>query len=183
MITVGTTESNLETLVFQALKGYEDVALVQFLYDENSIVHSAAARELQLRGSKVAFDAAIDLIREDASRLRDIGCFLLGQIGRDRPFRNESLPILIDRLRRDSSDDVRSQSAAALGHLEADAAAEELIVAATDQSVLVRAAVASAIGRLTPTAKLHTTLEMLSRDVDEGVREWAEVSTELYETR
>jgi HEAT repeat protein len=172
--------SNIETLVFQALRLCEDFALVQFLYDENPIVYSAAARALQIRGSKVAFDAAIELTEKPDAERRNIGCFMLGQIGKDRPFKAQSIPLLIHHLVTDESIEVRAQCAAALGHLKADEAAPTLIVAAREQSADVRASVAAAIGHLTPSRELRESLRVLLGDDDGDVREWAEISEEIY---
>lgn len=180
MISSATMESNVETLVFQALQLYEDFALVQFLYDENPIVHSAAARELQIRGTKIAFDAAVELIEKPDAKLRDIGCFMLGQIGKDRPFKTRSVPLLIERLASDESIAVRAQCAAALGHLKADEAASNLIQAARSESVDIRASVAAAIGHLKPSHEMQELLSTLLADGDNEVREWAEVSKEIY---
>ncbi len=180
MIYESNTANNLDGLVFQALQLYEDFALVQFLYDENPIVHSAAARELQIRGSKIAFDAAIELIEKPDAKLRDIGCFMLGQIGKDRPFKAQSIPLLVKHLAADESADVRAQCAAALGHLKADEAAPQLIVAAREESTDVRASVAAAIGQLIPSVELRELLRVLLTDEDNEVREWAELSEEIY---
>ncbi len=180
MIAEGTMESNVEVLVFQALKAYEDFALVQFLYDENPIVHGAAARELQIRGSKIAFDAAVALVNRPEARLRDIGYFMLGQIGAGRPFKSQSVPLLVQGLSADESTEVRAQCAAALGHLGADEAANAFVLAAREESADVRASVAAAIGGLTPTPALRELLRTLLADRDDDVREWAEVSEETY---
>ena len=180
MIYESNTANNLDCLVFQALQLYEEFALVQFLYDENPIVHSAAARELQIRGSKIAFDAAIELIEKPDVKLRDIGCFMLGQIGKDRPFKTQSIPLLVKYLAADESTDVRAQCAAALGHVSADEAAPQLIAAALDESADVRASIAAAIGQLTPSAELRELLRVLLTDQDNEVREWAELSEEIY---
>jgi HEAT repeat protein len=180
MIAFASENTNLETLVFQALKLYADFALVQFLYDENPIVHSAAARELQMRASNVAFDAANELISSSNSRLRDIGYFILGQIGKDRPFKAQSVPLLIKGLASDESTEVRAQCATALGHLKADEAVHALVLAAKEKSPDIRASVAAAIGNLTPCPELCELLRVLLIDEDDDVREWAEVSEEIY---
>lgn len=180
MIYASNMEHNIDLLVFQALKLYEDFALLQFLYDENPVVHSAAARELQIRGSKIAFDAAVALISRPEARLRDIGYFMLGQIGADRPFKRQSIPLLTTGLASDESTEVRAQCAAALGHLSADDAAHALVVAAKEESADIRASVAAAIGHLTPSKELRELLHTLLADSDDDVREWAEVSQEIY---
>ena len=159
---------------------YEDFALVQFLYDENPIVHSAAARELKIRGTKIAFDAAIELIEKPDPKLRDFGCFMLGQIGKDRPFKVQSVPLLVEGLASDESIAVRAQRAAALGHLKADEAASNLIQAARSESADILASVAAAIGHVTPSHEMRELRSTLLADDDNEVREWAEVSKEIY---
>lgn len=180
MIDDGVND-NLSMLVFQAMQLYEDAALVQFLYDENPVVYSAAARALQIHGTKVAFDAALELIRNAEPRLHCIGYFMLGQIGRTRPFKSESVPILLAGLDSNESFDIQCQCVAALGHLSANEASSALIRLSTHESAAMRTSVAAAIAHLVPTPPLRDVIARLRNDKDVDVQEWAEVCQETWD--
>lgn len=181
MINFGDEDSNLNTLIFQALRLYEDAALVQFLRDEHEVVRGLCARELQVRGSHVAFDAALALCREQDESLRELGYFMLGQIGQDRLFKEDSVPVLRAAYADETSTDLKAQCVAALGHLRADECADLMLDAARSDSADVRASAAAAIGFLRPSRELHDCLQLLVRDEDGDVRDWAELSIELYQ--
>lgn len=179
-IDFGDEDSNLNLLIFQALRLYSDGALVQFLRDQHETVRGLAARELQVRGSQIAFDAATALIAEATEDLRDLGYFMLGQIGRDRPFKAHSIPVLRVAFENECSSELKSQCIAALGHLRADDCADLMLTAAQSESADVRQSAAAAIGGLAPTAELSDSIDALLLDADQDVREWAEVSRELH---
>jgi HEAT repeat protein len=107
-------------LVWQALRLYPTISLIHFLHDPNGIVSTTAARELQTRPeAKMVFDYAVQLLRSAKENEREIGVFLLGQIGTpDRPLKAESIPLL-EAMCTDVDPDVRSTALASLGHLGA----------------------------------------------------------------
>ena len=127
-----------------------------------------------------ALTMRIELVVLSHAKLRDVGCFMLGQVGKDRPFEVQSVPLLVEGLASDESIAVQAQCAAALGHLKADEAVSNLIQAARSESADICASVAAAIGHLTPSHEMRELLSTLLADDDNEVREWAEVSKEIY---
>lgn len=120
-IDISTDRSGtaLRMLVFQALKAYPTKALLPFLRDSDSIVRTAAARQLQVRGGSAVFEHARQLATSKKKDDREIAAFILGQLGTpERPFKGESLPLL-QKLCADRSAEVRETAVASLGHLKA----------------------------------------------------------------
>lgn len=111
---------SLRMLVWQALRLYPTASLFQFLHDPNSIVSTTAARELQTRPeTDDVFKYAVPLLRSASKDEREIGTFLLGQIGTPhRPLKAQSVPLL-EKMCADTEPDVRSAALASLGHLGA----------------------------------------------------------------
>ncbi len=78
----------------------------------------AAAMQLQLRGGDVNFHKALEFCRSSDPSIRDKGAFILGQLGTpERPYSEQSAPVLINLLENDPNEDVRASAACALGHL------------------------------------------------------------------
>jgi HEAT repeat protein len=160
-------------LIQQALGLYAPQVLVQFLRDKDSIVRTAAARELQQRGAQIAFDEAKSLISSKRAIDREIGAFLLGQIGIPmRLYKEESSPLLIGLL-SDKSAIVRAAAASSLGHLLASDAVLDLINAGYDSVPKVRSAVAFALSKFPSNEHAERCLLRLSEDEDSDVRLWA----------
>lgn len=177
MIDAGISSlSSLRLLVFQALKGYETKVLFQFLGDRSSIVRTAAARELQMRGGNDVFQKGVELLGSKSAVKREIGAFLLGQLGTpNMPFRDETIPLLESRLREDPFPAVREAAAAALGHLHAVQSVDALISAADDETAQVRAAIAFSLSRFQDSPEALSCLKQLQHDQDPMVREWAAI--------
>lgn len=176
MITSGIDKDgeSLRLLVAQALRAYPTYSLHPFLEDKNVLVRSAAAREIQLRGESISFDAAIGLIGDKRAYLREIAVFILGQLGTPKyPFRESSIPIISDRLALDKSAAVRAAAAAALGHLNAHESLDALAVAAADSSAQVRACTAFALNKMRRRRKARELLLILKGDENDDVRFWA----------
>lgn len=115
---------SLRMLVFQALERYPTQSLLPFLHDRSAVVRTAAARHLQTRPGRDALEYGMKLLASTARYDREIGAFLLGQIGTpERPYREESVPLLVS-LCRDKAPEVRVAALAALGHLKASEAAK-----------------------------------------------------------
>lgn len=136
----------------------------------------AAARELQIRGSKIIFDCMNDLIKDVIPAKRAIAAFILGQLGTpDFPYRNDSIPLLSELLESDEDAEVRANSASGLGHLCSDSSFGVLCNASQDISSEVRKSVAFALGCISNAASIKPLLELLNDD-DSDVRSWAALS-------
>jgi HEAT repeat protein len=175
MIDIGVTgHSTLRLLVYQALKQYSTVALLPMLQDKSSIVRSAVARELQVRGEIDVFAHAKDLLQSEKGTDREIAAFLLGQLGTpDFPFRQQTVPLLEERLRLDADPSVREAAAAGLGHLAYVGSIPVLIEAADDASDCVRVSIAASLGRFRTDMRAIRALKKLANDADRAVRDWA----------
>jgi len=174
-IDVGVTgASTLRLLVYQALKHYAEEALLPMLEDGSSIVRTAVARELQLRGGERTFTRAVALLTSPKVSNREITVFLLGQLGTPHfPFKQQTIPLIESRLIEDQSEEVREAAAAALGH-QADAlSVPALLRAATDPSGCVRSAVAASLGQFRSDPLVASALRQLAEDTDDAVRDWA----------
>jgi HEAT repeat protein len=179
-----SSDSTLRLILWKALQKYSTARLCALLSDNDTIVRTAAAKQLHLRGNKVVYRKALELCANENGELREIGAFLLGQLGTPkRPFRKQSISILVNLLVNDPFHEVRAAAAGALGHLQATEASNELLCIAGDSSPEVRACVAFALGTLKHSREIETTLRNLSQDENNEVREWAELSLEILEDK
>jgi HEAT repeat protein len=174
-IDIGVTgSSNLRLLVYQALKHYSEDALLPMLEDSSSIVRTAVARELQLRGGERTLARAVALLTSPKVSNREIAVFLLGQLGTPHfHFKQQTIPLIEGRLMEDQSEEVREAAAAALGHQATEASVPVLLRAATDSSGAVRSAVAASLGQFRSDPQVSGALRQLAEDTDEAVRDWA----------
>lgn len=176
MIDKGVDEpgSSLRVLVSQALRSYPTRVLNTFLDDKNTVVRTAAARELQSRGEVESFEFAVSLLSDRRAYMREIGVFILGQLGTpDYPYKDASIDLIAERLSLDKSQMVRASAAAALGHLKASSKLDILIYAASDESANVRACAAFALTRMKRRPKAREALCALRNDENPEVRCWA----------
>lgn|GEM_PF-892136 len=172
----------LELLVFEALRSYPSDALLHMLDDESTIVRTAVARELQVRGERTAFDYVLLLCDDSRDFVREVAAFTLGQFGTPTyPFRSECIPRLAEMAAHDASFDVRATAVASLGHLHAEESMQVLLESANDSEADVRAMAAVSLGRLGPLPEVVKTLDMLLSDPHREVREWAQLGVELTE--
>lgn len=174
------SSSTLRLLVFQALKEYPTQALFPLLTDPDDIVRTGVARELQIRGSEDVFAHASELLKGDRFETREIAAFVLGQLGTPNfPYRDQSIPLLRPLL-HDKYYEVRGAAAAALGHLKANEALNDLLELASDSEAYVRENVAFALAFTGADQRSIATLRKLSNDDNSDVRGWAEFALEEH---
>jgi len=133
--------------------------------------------KLHGRTDRFAFEAACRLAVADDSSERVLGLDILGQIGysADRPFLEETLPILITA----SSDDraeVVAASIAALGHIGDHRGLPSALRHAGHVCDDIRYSVAVALPAVAgdpPAAQAVEALILLSADADPQIRDWA----------
>lgn len=127
---------------------------------------------LHFRPEEAVFQAAHAWCRSTDAALRSLGADVLAQLGVwDRPFREQSLPILWPML-EDSSVNVLCSTLHALHYLHIAGAEPRLLPLLGHESADVRYAVACAL--LTIESDLAVTmLIQLSEDSDTKVRDWA----------
>jgi HEAT repeat protein len=166
--------------------------LVEQLMDDDEHKRYEMARHIA-RGGQAVIPRAIELAEDARPRMREMACYILGQVGYPDPdcpgWLNrypDGIPTLIRHLESDADEDVRATAASALGFQrdEAASAVPALCRAARDPSDEIRYAVAHALGRfgewVWETAEdrhyqvaVREALLRLMDDVDEDVRDWA----------
>ena len=179
--------STIRLLVFQALKSWKTNALFSLLSDEDYIVRSAAARELQTRGEEETFLKLKTLVGDQIAYVREITAFTLGQLGTpEYPFKEQSI-LLLEEFLSDDDSEVRAAAVAAFGHLCSDGMPKEvekqLVVMVDDQSEEVRECLAFALSSSSGSETVVATLTRLQNDTSEGVRAWADTGFELLEDK
>lgn len=187
MTDIGADEPghSLRMLISQALKTYASSSLHNFLQDKNDIVRTAAARELQIRGERETLTVAGELLARDTTALREIGAFILGQLGTPRrPFQKECTALLKEALRKEANVKVRSAIITSLGQQGEISSLPASLKFFTDESPAVRAAVAFAIGVTGPgDSRVHRQakkiLDCLSKDRSRVVREYVKLAYEM----
>lgn len=145
--------------------------------DRESDERWAIVRELHRRTDRGTVDAACVLARSPNLQQRILGLDVLAQVGyaADRPFLDESLPVVIDAC-EDDRWEVLDSAIAALGHLADVRGLPAVLQHAHHPSEEVRFAVAMA---LPPVAggsaadQVVSALISLSGDPDGEVRDWA----------
>jgi len=175
MIDIGTDKKghSLRTLLWQALSKYETEALFQFVLDKDIPVRTAAARELQMRRTRKVFKFAAELTTRKSQVAREMGAFILGQIGAPKyPFRKEAVPLL-EELSGDDNASVRAAAVAGLGHLKSTRSLEIIASAVSDKSADVRLSVVFALSAINPSEQVSSLLKQLALDTDRDVRRWA----------
>lgn len=142
----------------------------------------AAAKILHLFGDADTAHHALALTGSAVAEHREVGAFLLGQLGTaSLPVRRASVRVLSQLLTADDVADVRAEAAAALGHLKSRESVEVLCLASADSDPDVRANSAFALGRIGGN-RAKRVLHVLSRDEDHEVREWAALGLKSVST-
>jgi len=170
-----------ETERWAELKSEPTTVLLDLLCDDDELTRFVAAKELHMRGERVAFDRAVELRGSAEGHVREIAAFLLGQLGTPKfPFKEETVPLLEPMLTTDPWPRVREAAAIGLGHLKATTALQSLLGKAGDPDPGVRGGVAVALGSL-GSPEAFPALKALYQDEDEEVRGWAELGLELLD--
>lgn len=181
------TNSTIRLLVFQGLQKWDTKSIFELLYDEDYIVRSAAARELQIRGEEWTFKKLQNLVANPIPYVREISAFTLGQLGNPKyPFKKQSIPLL-KKMLFDDDPEVRAAAVAAFGHLGtydiSGFIEDQLIAMTSDESEEMRESLAYTLGSSSGSEKVIEALTFLLNDNSEGVRSWAATSIELLEDK
>lgn len=185
-----STNSSLRYILWKALHEYSTDELLKLLEDNDVIVRTSAAKQLHLRSEENIFHSVSHLCSNTQDDYkREIGAFVLGQLGTPIfPYKNKSVGILM-RLLDDSSSDVRSAAVSAIGHLGAEEyfndqnILEKIIKLSNDNNDDVRVCCAYSLASFIKSERVVNTLKRLLKDPSNDVREWAKLSIELISTR
>ena len=180
---IDASESTLRLLVSQALRNWSTKAVLKLIFEDDCIVRTLAARELQIRGDQEIYDHVIKFVHDDRAYVREICAFTLGQLGTpDMPYRDVSHSSLLNLL-KDGNSEVRAAAASALGHLFFSSMPEgienALIISSQDEDKTVRACVAYALGNSSGRKAVKQALKQLLNDTEESVRSYAELGFEM----
>lgn len=177
------SSSTLRLLASQALKSWTVAGLLNLLLEDDVIVRTSAARELQLRGGEEAFNRLTQHLCDVRDEVREIAAFTLGQLGTPEfPFRTRSLLLLLP-LANDQAACVRACAAAAIGHLCYDSmssdAEDVLLRLAKDLDKDVRACAAYALSNGRDSPRIREALATLASDPEEEVRKYADLGSDI----
>ena len=182
------TFDSLRLAVARALARYFDDEIRECAKDPSPIIRTAAAREMHIRGGRENFDFAVLLCGHDRFEMREVGAFILGQLGTPGcPFANESFGIL-EALLGDKYFEVQGAavrslgSLASLGHYPPDYINPTIFELSDSQYAYVRAAVAYRLGMIR-SDDADKFLEVLVLDGDKNVLDTAEFSMQLRAER
>jgi HEAT repeat protein len=160
------------------------------LMDEDEEARYDVARQIARLGKPV-ISRTIELAEDPCPRMREMACYILGQVGYSSPEEPDwlirypdGIPTLLRHLESDSDREVRATAAYALGFHAVPSTLPLLCRAATGPPESVRLAAAHALGSFyeetwaTEEGRRHreevtTTLLRLMDDEDEEVRDWA----------
>jgi hypothetical protein len=174
------------------IAGGELEQMVELLLDDDEDKRYEVARDIA-KGGRAMIPRAIELAEDARPRMREMACYILGQVGYPDPecpgllIRHpDGIPTLIRYLESDPDEHVRANAAFALGFHrdEAVSAAPALCRAADDPSDEIRYAAAHALGSFGEWAwetvedrqhekAVREALLRLMDDEDEDVRDWA----------
>lgn len=183
------TDSTLRFILWKALREYPTNELLELLEDEDMIVRTSAAKQLQLRPEEDVYHATVQLVEAQKEYKREISAFVLGQLGTPKfPYKDKSIPILT-RLFDDSSADVRATAVSSIGHLGSekihhdDMLLDKVIKLSIDQNEDVRLCCAYALALFIKSQKVIDALKKLLSDSSNDVKEWAELSMDIITSR
>lgn len=134
---------------------------------------------LQRRTDTLAFTAAAEAARSADLALRLAAVDVLGQLGYadGRPYREQTLPILVETADQAAEPRLLQAAVTAIAHLGDGRALTPVLRHVAHRDAQVRRAVAFALSSVLdpaePAPAAVEALIALSRDPDEGVRDWA----------
>ena len=141
---------SIEVTALIARGGLE--GLIERLLDDDEHKRYDVAGDIA-KGGQAVIPRAIELAEDARPRMREMACYILGQVGYPDPDSRgflihypEGVPALIRCLEDDPEPDVRAAAAAALGHQQVPATLPVLCRAASDPDSEVRFDVACALG-------------------------------------
>lgn len=176
------SHDKMHLILFRALGGYSERDLLDLLVEESVVLRTTAARRLHLIGGKETFGNATQLLKAERFENREIGAFVLGQLGTpEYPYATESLGPLSSQL-NDAYYEVRATTLTAIAFLSGKTTIPNWLFRAvaktvTDMAPEVREAAAFTLGLL-DFAEAKPLLEGMCLDSDPAVAEEAAAALE-----
>lgn len=186
---MANSESDLYILAWQRVKQLTNSELLCFVRSKDALVRDLVIQEFHIRPSREVFEIAATLIRDKKARAREAGYLILGQLGSpDRPFRDNSVPLIMQGLKSEKSVSVQCAIAYAIGHLVPPEAQHEMIIDGLSHYVdsnrkSLQIAVSFAVAGLSMSGQLNRLLEKLLSGENQDVREWVDISLEAIQSR
>lgn len=145
--------------------------------EPDSDAYWEAVTDLQRRGDRATFEAAVHAVTSSDVRCRVAGIDVLGQLGvKDgHPFLDETLPLVVAAT-GDPDVMVATAAVTALGHLGDERALAAVLARRSHADADVRRAVAEALAMVAgdpPAEEAVAALVELTVDADPDVRDWA----------
>lgn len=178
------SHDELRLVIAKALRTYTNGDLISYLSSTNVILRTSAARELHSRGTRDVFDAALRLITDVRYENREIGAFVLGQLGTPTcPFASDSfrpLCLLLD----DPYFEVREAAIGSIGFLASlgreppKAIVDKILLLSEDTEDAVRKSAALTLA-LIPTEASRKRLTDMKFDCSAEVRDAAAFALEM----
>jgi len=158
------------------------------LTNEDYRVRSFAAQTIQVSyATERSFKISVKMLSSSQAYQREIGAYILGQLGTPKmPFVKESLPLLY-KLFEDNDEEVVVVSISSVAHLWSytdssdNESINKIIEFTKHKNPEIRISAVMALASSKYTKKVRETIYKLLNDEDEEVREWAEVAQEIIE--
>lgn len=184
-----SSESDLYILAWQRVKQLTNIELRCFACSKDALVRGLVIQEFHVRPSREVFEISSALIHDKRARAREAGYLILGQLGSpDRPFRDASMPLIMQGLELERLVSVQCAIAFAIGHLVPPKALhgkiiDGLLLYLDGNRKSLQVAVAFAVAGLSISDQLNRLLEKLLSDGNKDVKEWVEISLEATQPR
>jgi HEAT repeat protein len=127
---------------------------------------------LHARGDQEALDAALHLCDSERPLERRLGAKILGELGGNRPFREEGCDRLLDLLANETDGSVLLEAVYAFGHLNARWADKMVATFASHPDPSIRRATAFALNGTIDPDGIHALL-VLMQEPEAETRDWA----------
>ena len=183
-------EGSFDNLAWKGMELSTLDELYDYLLDEDYRVRTLSAQAIQMKyATKEVLKKISLMINSKNSNDREIGAYILGQLGTPKmPFVKESLPLLY-KLFDDTNEEVVGTAISSIGHLwsytnTSDSEnIDKVIKFIKHKNPYIRISAVMALASAKSSKKVKNAIKKLLDDEDKEVREWAEVALEIIEDK
>ena len=184
-------EDDLFLLAWQRVQELSDAHLLCFVCSKNAQVRTMVIQQFHGRPSHETFKIAKKLIHDKKAVARESGYLILGQLGYpNRPYRPESMPLIMAGLRTEKLVSVRGAIAVTIGHIKPPVEFHEEIIGVFSRyvdsnKVSLQREVAFGMCGLSRSENLERLIKKVIKksNHDEDVLDWIEIALEFIEIR